>query len=260
MTLSFLVTVHNEDQDLEILLDQLIEYKLQNEEDEIVVLDDHSDNPKTIEILKERIDHIHWVKHELNLNFGAHKQHGNEQCKGDYIFQCDADEYFSEDLLYGLKDLVEANSDVELFLVPRINIIRGMTERDAMSWGWEISKIEGIGTSDEFTSEDEEYMFLKKHGFVTNEEPQDSITTLVTYDYPIINWRGGDYQYRFYKNAPHVKWERPLHELVVGAKKMTQIPRDPNWALIHDKSMKKQMSQNMFYNQNFSKEMNVRKG
>jgi glycosyltransferase involved in cell wall biosynthesis len=258
MKLSFLVTVHNEDQDLEILLDQLIEYKLSNEEDEIVVLDDNSDNPKTLEILKERIDHIRWVKHSLNLDFGSHKQHGNEQCTGDFIFQIDADEYFAEDLLHGLKGLVESNPDVELFLVPRINIIRGMTEKDATTWGWEISKLEGIGNEKEFTTEDEEYMFLRKHGFTNSEEPVDSITVNVQYDYPIINWRGGDYQFRFYKNSPHIKWERPLHELVTGAKQMTQIPRDPNWALIHDKSMKKQMSQNMFYNQNFSQEMNVR--
>ena len=62
------------------------------------------------------------------------------------------------------------------------------------------------------------------------------------------------------KNDPTIRWERPLHELIVGAKTMTQIPRDPNWALIHDKNLEKQLSQNAFYNQNFSREMNVRKG
>lgn len=259
MKLSFLLTVHNEDQDLDILLEQLVEYKQRNTEDEIVVLDDHSDNPKTLALFEKYADNIKLVKHSLNLNFGAHKQYGNEQCSGDWIFQCDSDEYFADDLLNGMKELIEANPEVELYLVPRINIIRGITEARAQPWGWEISKLEGLGGEKEFSTEDEEYLFLKKYKFIKSEEAVDSITVNVEYDYPILNWRSGDYQYRLYKNAPHIRWERPLHELIVGAKQITQIPREPSWALIHDKSMDKQEEQNKFYNQNFSQDLNVRR-
>lgn len=262
MKLSFLVTVHNEDSDLEILLDQLNEYLSSNPEDEIIILDDYSDNPKTIQIIDKYKDSVKVVKHKLDVNgggFGEHKQFGNEQCSGDFIFQCDADEYFSDDLLYGLKDLIQSNPQVDLFLVPRINIIRGLTEERAKPWGWEISKISGISNTKIFKTTDEEYMFLSKYNFITDEEAVNSIEIKVGYDYPIINWKSGDYQYRFYRNTPEIKWERALHELIVGAKVVTQIPREPALALIHDKSIDRQEKQNRFYINNFSKEMNVRK-
>jgi glycosyltransferase involved in cell wall biosynthesis len=230
MKLSFLVTVHNEGKnDFGILMEQLAEYLKTNSEDEVIILDDHSDNQETIDIINQyKCDNIKHVQHKLDLNFGAHKQFGNEQCSGNWIFQIDSDEYFSEGLLFGLKDLVSSNPNVELYLVPRINILRGLTQEAATKFGWEVSEIDGLGD---------------ENG-----------------NYKIINWRGGDYQYRFYKNDPKIRWERPLHELIVGAKTMTQIPREPNWALIHDKNLEKQLSQNAFYNQNFSREMNVRKG
>jgi len=261
MKISFLVTTHNEDSDLEILLDQLVEF-VKMSEDEIVVLDDYSDNPKTLQLFEKYADNIKLVKHKLDVKgsgFGGHKQFGNEQCSGDFIFQIDSDEYFSDGLLENMKSLISENPQVELFLVPRINIIRGMTERNAMMFGWEISKIDGIATEDVFHDNDEEFEFLKKYKFAVSESRISDNQVKLHYNYPICNWRSGDYQYRLYKNAPHIKWTRPLHELIEGAKVMTQIPREPNFALIHDKHMDRQIKQNQFYMSEFSKEMNVRK-
>ena len=49
MKISYAILTHNETDSLEKLLNFLTEYK--DEEDEIVVLDDYSDNKKTKEIL-----------------------------------------------------------------------------------------------------------------------------------------------------------------------------------------------------------------
>jgi hypothetical protein len=49
MKISYSVLTHNEDTSLQKLLEFLVKHK--DEEDEIVILDDYSDNPKTIEIL-----------------------------------------------------------------------------------------------------------------------------------------------------------------------------------------------------------------
>ena len=49
MKISYSILTHNEDESLQRLLEFLVKYK--DEEDEIVILDDYSDNPKTIEIL-----------------------------------------------------------------------------------------------------------------------------------------------------------------------------------------------------------------
>ena len=49
MKISYSILTHNEDDSLLKLLEFLVKHK--DEEDEIVILDDYSDNPKTIEIL-----------------------------------------------------------------------------------------------------------------------------------------------------------------------------------------------------------------
>ena len=49
MKVSYAILTHNEDKELKKLLDFLIKHK--DEEDEIVILDDYSDNQKTLEIL-----------------------------------------------------------------------------------------------------------------------------------------------------------------------------------------------------------------
>ena len=49
MKVSYAILTHNEDKELKKLLDFLIKHK--DEQDEIVILDDYSDNQKTLEIL-----------------------------------------------------------------------------------------------------------------------------------------------------------------------------------------------------------------
>jgi glycosyltransferase involved in cell wall biosynthesis len=221
MKLSFLITVHNEDDSLNRLLTQLSKYKQDDPECEIIILDDHSDNPRTKEVFESFKDYITIHQHYLNRDFGGHKQYGNTLCSGDYIFQVDSDELFSDDLLWNMKALIKSNSDVDLFMIPRVNTIEGLKQEHVMKWGWRVSNF-GEGSP------------------------------------PMINWP--DFQFRLYRNAPHIKWERPLHELVVGADKVTYLPHeDSTWALFHPKTIEQQEKQNLFYNQNFSKELNVRK-
>ena len=90
MKLSYLITVHNETDTLTRLLERLINNRFDG--DEIVILDDFSDNPKTQEILKQASSKINIVQHKLDNNYGAHKNYGNSLCKGDWIFQLDGDE------------------------------------------------------------------------------------------------------------------------------------------------------------------------
>ena len=50
-----------------------------------------------------------------------------------------------------------------------------------------------------------------------------------------------------------------LHEYIKGCKTYAHLPPHEELSLYHPKTIEKQTQQNMFYNQNFSKEMNVRK-
>ena len=73
-------------------------------------------------------------KNELNVfcpNLGA-----------DYILQLDADEMITEFLIKNINSILELNSNVELFLFPRINTVKGITQNHIQQWGW---KVDGNG-------------------------------------------------------------------------------------------------------------------
>jgi glycosyltransferase involved in cell wall biosynthesis len=228
--------------------------------DEIVVIDDYSDDEDTLDVLSENSDIITLYKHALNKDFGAHKQFGNEKCNGDFIFQIDADEYFSDGLLYNLKIIATEYSDTDLFTVPRINILRGLTMREAQRWGWRVTIIPDFEDTEDISVSSEWYSFLKDNNLIVRDV--DTVdgnygTREVTYKIPIINFP--DRQTRFYRNSPTIRWERPLHEYVKGFDVISHIPDMPEYCIIHDKTLDRQLNQNMFYVQNFSRELNVRK-
>ena len=68
-----------------------------------------------------------------------------------------------------------------------------------------------------------------------------------------------DYQSRVYRRDSQIRWTRPLHELIKGAKTYSHLPPQEELSLYHPKTIDKQEKQNMFYNENFSAELNVRR-
>ena len=68
-----------------------------------------------------------------------------------------------------------------------------------------------------------------------------------------------DYQSRVFRRDSDIRWERPLHELIRGAKTYSHLPPQEELSLYHPKTIDKQEKQNMFYNENFSAELNVRR-
>ena len=68
-----------------------------------------------------------------------------------------------------------------------------------------------------------------------------------------------DYQARVFRNNEKIRWTRPLHEYITGCETYSHLPPHEELSLYHPKTIEKQEKQNLFYNENFSKEMNVRK-
>jgi len=209
--ISYLVTCHNEGMQLRTLLSLLLKY---SEGNEIVVLDDFSTDPTTLEVLKEYSNTVKVVKHSLNKDYGAHKTYGTRQCNGEYVFQIDADELPSEILLVNLYTLLKSNPSCEMFWVPRVNAFYGVTQEDIRNYGWRVD------------------------------------------DKGRINWP--DYQSRIYKNLPNIKWDRKLHETIVGFKEFTRIPSMEELSLFHNKTIQKQREDNKRYISEFSAEDNYR--
>ena len=174
----------------------------EDDEDEIVIVDDYSD-----QFMKKVFDvyayDIKLYEHALDNNFAAHKNFMNDQCTGDWIFNIDADERPHENLIQNIKQLIAANPTVELFWVPRINLVDGITDEHIRLWNWSVNE----------------------HGWINYPDPQQ----------------------RIYKNAKHIKWEKPVHERLVGAKVDTGLPQEEEWSYYHPKTIVKQEKQNEKY-------------
>ena len=141
MKLSYAITVCNEFDEIIKLLTQLLNYKSDNSE--IVVL---LDTPKASEELIEYLelqanaDKITLIESEFDSDFAQWKNFLNSQCKGEWIFQLDADELLSPNLIVNLEDILDANIDKEMIAVPRINIVNGLTDEHVQKWGWNVNE------------------------------------------------------------------------------------------------------------------------
>ena len=92
MKISYSILTHNETNSLTELIDFISIYK--DEEDEIVILDDYSDDEETKKIFDTVIP-IYDIKFEqrrLLKDFASQKNHLKNMCSGDYIFNIAADE------------------------------------------------------------------------------------------------------------------------------------------------------------------------
>ena len=139
MAISYGITTHNEgSQYIQPLLDKLLKFK--QPEDEIVVLDDYSDDEDTIECLKKYNDVIRLHYHRLDGDFAAHKNALNLLCKGQHIVQLDADESIHEVMIRMLPELFLMNPTVDMFTIARINIVVGITPEDIARWQWRVDE------------------------------------------------------------------------------------------------------------------------
>lgn len=134
-TISYAITACNEHVELDKLLKQLTERI--RPEDEIVVQMDITATEEVKEVVN-RYKLMNYF-HPLNKDFATFKNNLKGLCTKDYIFQIDADEYLSEELLTYLPTILEENNNVEMFSIPRINTVEGLTEQHIKQWGWNLN-------------------------------------------------------------------------------------------------------------------------
>ena len=149
MKISYAITVCDEFIEIQRLVNFLIQNK--DTEDEIVVQMDLSvDDLKNISEEKRQI-HIYLMKlnsqgsirvvfYPLNNDFAKFKNHLTEECKGDWIIQLDADEMITETFLKYVKESIKLNPEMHVFIVPRINTVKGLTQEHIDKWGWQVNE------------------------------------------------------------------------------------------------------------------------
>jgi hypothetical protein len=141
MKISYAITVCNELEEISRLLNFLHRYK--RYEDEICVL---LDKPKASQQLLDELyywsskDVITLKESAFQGHFADWKNELTSLCSGDYIFQIDADEIPNEYLIESLPEILETNSQVEAYVVPRVNTVEGLTHEHIQKWGWRVNE------------------------------------------------------------------------------------------------------------------------
>ena len=140
MKISYSILTHNETDSLEKLLKFLVKWK--QPDDEIVILDDFSDDEKTKQILDFYVSAHNIVFEQRNLlgDFASQKNHLKNMGSGDYSFNLDADEMISLWFIKNVHGIIEGNEGIDLIYLPRINTVDGLTEQHARYWHWEVNQ------------------------------------------------------------------------------------------------------------------------
>jgi hypothetical protein len=135
MKISYAVTVCNELIEVERLLTQLLAQK--HSEDEVVVLYDNNGTKEVLDYL-QTVEGIKLVWDNFDGHFADWKNKLTALCTGDFIFQIDADEYLADECVDLMHQILESNPEVDLYFVPRINTVSGLTEEHIQKWGWNV--------------------------------------------------------------------------------------------------------------------------
>ena len=140
MKISYAITVCDELEEITKLLNLLL--KRRRKGDEIVVLfDKGKGTPEVWSRLGELGEGRDCTVHSATFknHFADWKNKLTKLCTGDYIFQIDADELPNELLIQNLPVILESNPDNEVYLVPRVNTVEGLTENHINQWGWNVN-------------------------------------------------------------------------------------------------------------------------
>ena len=142
MKISYAIPVCNELLEITKLLNFLKKYI--DKEDEVVVLFDTNNGSQSVEqFLRAKSVNptfFNWYPYHFDGHFANMKNHLKSLCTGDWIFQIDADELPHESLITNLKELLKLNPTTEMFLVPRVNTVDGLTQEHINKWRWNVNE------------------------------------------------------------------------------------------------------------------------
>lgn len=228
ISISYCIPVWNEHKELQLLLNHLAKFLC--EEDEVLIQGDQGKvTDEVISVVRNAIKdlRIKYIEYPLRKNFAAYKNNLLINATGDFIFLIDVDEVPSKSLLSTLKFMLHENPEIELFGIPRVNIVEGLTADWVQAWRWNIT-----------------YLPVEKLDYDTKD-------VLNYYNYSgeetleCVNWP--DIQTRLLKRDDKIRWVGKVHERIEGMKNYAEFPLNMNYCLFHIKGINRQIFQNKFY-------------
>ena len=141
MKISYAITVCTEYEELKRLFLFLKENK--RPQDEIITIFDQTNgDEKVAEFLTKynKLPNIQFFRVYFEQDFAKFKNILIGHCEGDYVFQIDADEMPSEEFIKNLPTILEMNPDNEVYLIPRVNTVEGLTKDHILKWRWNVNE------------------------------------------------------------------------------------------------------------------------
>lgn len=151
--ISYCISVYNEKAEVVRLLTLLQQIKTQ--EEEIVVLQTYKDESEQksdsyqdikSEILTMSVDQ--YGEFHFCNKFSSMKNHLNAMATKSYIFNLDADELLSRLAFQQYRKILSQNQDIDLYYIPRINTVDGLTSQDIASWSWRLNEFGWVNWPD----------------------------------------------------------------------------------------------------------------
>jgi len=137
--ISYGITVNNEFEEIAKLLNVLL--PLIDKKDEVIVLQDVTNkNEHVSNVLDTYGDKIIRIESCLNGDFATFKNNLIRKATKNYLFQIDADEFPEENLIINLKKYLKKRFKTDVFLIPRVNIVNGLTNDHIEKWDWQINE------------------------------------------------------------------------------------------------------------------------
>jgi glycosyltransferase involved in cell wall biosynthesis len=232
MKISYLIAVHNEHLELSKLLKQLFQYI--GSEDEIIIQGDQGKvTDEVISVVRNSLKDVRvkYVEYPLNKDFASFKNNLLNQATKEYSFLIDADELIHPNLLLNVKGLLSENPDIDLFVLPRFNVVNDLSDDYTRQMNWNVQT---------FTvTEPESKKILKDCSY------RDLVPNIVNFNDP---------QQRIWKNGIGIKYQGQVHERLTGFKNYSILPTnftngefDLSWCIFHIKDFQRQKRQNDFY-------------
>jgi hypothetical protein len=151
INITYAITVCNELEEITKLIDFL--NNRIDKDDEILIQYDEDSATEPIKNYLKIISQLHntnikVIGFPLNKDFASYKNNLKNHAKGMFIFQIDADEIPSEYLMENIKDILDYNKDVDLFFVPRVNTVAGLTTEHIKKWNWQVNDLGWVNFPD----------------------------------------------------------------------------------------------------------------
>jgi hypothetical protein len=151
INITYAITVCNELDEITKLID-FLNNRIDKEDEILIQYDSDAATKPIIDYLKI-ISQLHntnikVISFPLNNDFASYKNNLKNHANGMFIFQIDADEIPSEYLMENIHEFLEYNKDVDLFFIPRINTVGGLTKEHIKKWKWNVNELGWVNFPD----------------------------------------------------------------------------------------------------------------